>query len=270
MKFISASLMLILYFTYSIAQVSDSTQQLFTELNSLPWSAVDRTLNNSDWEKHWTVDGYRADIKETNSGLLFCAGPVAFDNGSHAVMWTKESFSGAIKIEFDYTRVDDISRFVNIIYIQATGIGTEPYAEDIHQWDSLRTVPTMSKYFRNMNAYHISFAAFGVKNDDPDFDYVRARRYPVPPQGNFSKDTALQPDYFRTGLFQPGTRYRMTIIKKDNHLILQVSNNITEKYFYWNTSAFPAIESGKVGIRHMYTRSALYENFTISSLQRER
>jgi len=248
------------------SQSSDATQQLFTELNTLPWEKIDTTLNSSNWQNHWRVDGYRADIRETSSGLLFCAGPVAYDNGSHAVLWTKESFSGALKIEFDYTWVDDISRFVNIIYIQATGIGTPPYLEDIHQWDSLRTVPTMSKYFRNMNAYHISFAAFGVENDDKEFDYVRARRYPVSPGGNFSRDTALKPDYFRTGLFKPGIRYHVTIIKRDNHLLMQVLDADTEKYFYWDTSSFPAIESGKVGIRHMYTRCAIYQNFTLSRL----
>ena len=65
-----------------------------------------------------------------------------------------------------------------------------------------------------MNAYHISFAAFGVDNEDSDNDYVRARRYPVSPGGNFSNDTTLQPDYFQTGLFQPGIKYHMTIYQE--------------------------------------------------------
>ncbi|MGB3587487.1 MAG: hypothetical protein WBA23_13150 [Tunicatimonas sp.] len=87
----------------------------------------------------------------------------------------------------------------------------------------------MSTYFKNMNAYHISFAAFGVDNEDSDNDYVRARRYPVSPGGNFSNDTTLQPDYFQTGLFQPGIKYHMTIIKKEHHLTMQVSSENTGK-----------------------------------------
>ncbi|MEO0334155.1 MAG: hypothetical protein AAF223_21210, partial [Bacteroidota bacterium] len=152
------------------------------------------------------------------------------------------------------------------IYIQATGIGTPPFKEDIGEWDSLRMVPTMSTYFKHMNTYHISFAAFGVDNEDADKDYVLARRYPVSPGGKFSTETALKPDYYNTGLFKPGVQYHMTIIKKDDHLILKVESGSTEKLFYWDTSQFPPIKSGRVGLRHMYTRCAIYDNVTICSL----
>ncbi len=266
MKYFLITCCFFVYCSSSYSQATDSTVKLFEELNRLPWGAQVSSFTGSSWQEHWTVDGYRAEIKSTPKGTLFCAGPIARDNGSHAVLWTKENFSGSIKIEFDYTRADDISRFVNIIYIQATGIGTPPFVEDIQAWDSLRTIPTMSKYFKNMNAYHISFAAFGMDNEDAANDYVRARRYPVLPGGNFSKDTAIQPDYFQTGLFQPGVKYHITIIKKENHLVMQVSAEDTEKVFYWNTSTFPTIESGRVGVRHMYTRCAIYNNLIISVL----
>lgn len=260
------TLCFLLGYHVNYSQAYTASSQLFDSLNSLAWENQFSPPSNTNWTDHWTLDGYRAEMKDTPAGLLFCAGPVAYDNGSHAVLWTKESFAGPIKIAFDYTRIDDISRFVNIIYIQATGVGTPPYVEDLHAWDSLRMVPVMSAYFRYMNAYHISFAAFGMENDDPEHDYVRARRYPVPPKGNFSKDTALKPDYFRTGLFQPGLQYHLTIIKKDHHLIMQVKSGDLEKIFYWDTSNFPAIESGAVGIRHMYTRCAIYNRFTIYGL----
>ena len=250
----------------SYSQTPESNTQLFNDLNQLAWEPKWSPLDNTSWREYWTLDGYRAEVEGTAKGMLFCAGPVAYDNGSHAVLWTKESFDGAIKIEFDYTRIDDISRFVNIIYIQATGIGTPPFVEDIGEWNSLRMVPTMSPYFRHMNTYHISFAAFGVNNEDSDKDYVRARRYPVSPGGKFSTETALEPDYYNTGLFKPGVQYHMTIIKKDNHLIMQVKSNDAEKVFYWDTFQFPPIKLGKVGLRHMYTRCAIYDNFTIYRL----
>lgn len=246
-------------------EVPDSVRSL---IDQLAWKAVLIDSGGTDWQQHWTVDGDRATLKETPQGRLFCAGPIAYDNGSHAVMWTKQSFSGPIKVEYDYTRADDISRFVNIIYVQATGIGEPPYTEDISQWDSLRTIPTMSKYFKYMNAYHISFAAFDMDNEDPDNDYVRARRYPVAPGGDFAEDTALKPDYTRTGLFKPGVRYHITVVKKDQHLLMQVQNDDTDRLFYWDTSGFPPIEAGRVGFRHMYTRCAKYDNINIYELPR--
>ena len=49
------------------------------------------------------------------------AGPVPRENASHAVLWTKQSFAGDVKIEYEYTRTDDANQYVNILYIQATG-----------------------------------------------------------------------------------------------------------------------------------------------------
>ena len=86
------------------------------------------------------------------------------------VLWTKQSFKGDLKIEYDYTRLDNETRCVNILYIQATGSGEEPYVKDITEWNELRRVPAMKMYFDHMHAYHISYAAWRG-------DYIRGRRY---------------------------------------------------------------------------------------------
>ena len=77
------------------------------------------------------------------------------------VLWTKESFSGDIKIEYDYIKTDDESRCVNILYIQATGDEEGVYEKDISKWGKLREIPAMKTYFENMNTFHISYSAFG-------------------------------------------------------------------------------------------------------------
>lgn len=257
-----------LLFCFSLlSYVRAQEQALFAKLNQLDWKVVLADSNQFSWNRHWTLDGERAVLKNTKRGRLFCAGPVPNDNGSHAVLWTKDTFCGPIKIEFEYTRMDAISRFVTIIYIQATGTGLPPYTTDISQWDSLRTIPTMSTYFRHMNTYHISFAVFGTENEDPTNDYVRARRYPVAPGGDFVNDTALSPDYQRTGLFKPGVTYTVTVVKKDEHLVMQVKNETIERVFSWNTNTFPPIREGRVGFRHMYTRCARYSNIVISNVE---
>lgn len=62
--------------------------------------------------------------------MLLSVGPIPRDHASHCVLWTKESFAGDVKIEFDYWRLDTIQRWVNILYIQATGTGIASYDDD--------------------------------------------------------------------------------------------------------------------------------------------
>ncbi len=221
---------------------------------------------SEDWEDKWFLDGERGSVKNTPEGMVFSAGPIRGDNGSHSVLWTRESFEGDIRIEFDYTRLDDIDYAVNILYIQATGIGEPPYAEDIAEWSHLRVVPFMNRYFRFMNLLHISYAAYPLA-DGPQADYVRARRYPVRPGMNFSRDTRIPPDYDSTGLFQPGIPYHFTFIKKGHELFFNVKNGDTDKLFHWDTSGFDPVTHGRIGIRHMYTRAARYGNIRISILK---
>ena len=183
----------------------------FAELKKLSWKDKLFDSGSNNWQEKWFLDGKRADIRNTSHGMIFAAGPVAMDHASHAVLWTKDSFNGDIKIEWDYTRLDTITRYVNIVYIQATGKGEGPYSEDITEWSDLRQIPYMHSYFDNMNLLHISYAAFGNDNDK-DEDYVRARRYPTRPDRPFS-ETDLEPDNYLTGLFRPGVTYHFTFIK---------------------------------------------------------
>lgn len=243
---------------------SKTTEQRFSELTKLDWKQAFSDPGTEDWTKKWFLDGERAIVRNTDEGMLFSAGPIAKDNASHAVLWTKESFTGDLKIEFDYTRMDTINKYVNIIYIQATGTGEAPYDKDIAKWSHLRAIPYMSSYFRNMNTLHISFAAFG--GEETEKDYVRARRYPIKPGLKFG-EIAVLPDNFDTGLFQPGVKYHFTIIKKGHQLYMKVGNDKLSRLFFWDTSNFPPITEGRVGLRHMWTRCSRYSELHISVLQ---
>ena len=63
-------------------------------------------------------------------GMDFQAGPVRKE-GSHAVLWTKESFQGNIRLDYEYTKLDDAIDAVTILYLQATGSGAAGYDKDI-------------------------------------------------------------------------------------------------------------------------------------------
>ncbi|MGB0371545.1 MAG: DUF1961 family protein [Opitutales bacterium] len=235
----------------------------FHALNQLDWQTVFADSGTEDWREHWFLDGEYATITHDERGMSFCAGPKALDDAHHAVLWTQEDFSGDVKIEYEYTRLDSEIRMVTILYIQATGLGTPGFESDIKTWAHKRKVPKMSTYFRNMNLYHISYAAFGMKNVDPDNDYIRARRY----TGQGLRGTELKNEYTHTGLFEPGVPHQITVIKRDREIFMYVENEETELLCHFINENFDPITEGRIGLRHMYTRSARYKNFKISTLE---
>jgi hypothetical protein len=235
----------------------------FEQLTSLAWTEQFRDPGTGRWQDHWFLDGPRAEVRNTPEGMVFSAGPVPLDHASHAVLWTRDSFAGEIRIEFDYTRLDTITRFVNILYIQATGKREGPFTEDIADWSRLRAVPYMKCYFENMELLHVSYAAFG-NQDNRDEDYVRARRYPTRPDRAFNQ-TDLPPDYHVTGLFRPGVSYHVTAVKTDEDLFLEVKNEDTRTLFHWPLAEVAPLTHGRVGIRHMCTRCSRYADIRIQT-----
>lgn len=234
----------------------------YTELQSRSWKVVFRDTGKEDWRRGWMLDGEQASVANDDDGMVFAAGPKEGGDAAHAVLWTKASFSGDVKITFDYTRLDSAVRYVNILYLQAQGTAEGPYAEDIAAWGHLRSVPAMKHYFNNMDLLHISFAAFDNANDDPADDYIRARRYPTRPGVPFAK-TDIKPDNFRTGLFVPGMMYRCTVVKTDEDLFFEVEGR-GAALFHWPLSGVKPITGGRFGIRHMASRMSRYKNITVS------
>lgn len=235
----------------------------FQALNdSAQWTRKFFDAGTGNWRDRWFLDGELATLKNTDAGMHFSAGPVAGNHAHHAVLWTKDSFSGDLKIEFTYTRTDTEKRNVNILYIEATGTGEGPYAKDISQWNELRKVPTMSTYFKHMNALHISYAAFNNKPGEKKDDYLRVRRYPVK-EGIGFRDIEVPPTYEDTGLFLPGKTYKVTVIKRGPTLYFHAQGEDITRSYVWDLSQKQAIEAGRVGVRHMFTRSAVYKDFAI-------
>ena len=241
-----------------------SNEVRFDELNGLNWKESFNDPCTKDWREKWFLDGERATITHSEEGMVLSAGPVARDHASHCVLWTQESFEGDVKIEFEYWRLDTIERHVNIIYILATGVGDGPYVKDIAAWSDLRTIPYMRTYYNNMKLLHISFAAFDNEdNDDPD--YVRARQYPVTEKRRFN-ELDIPPDNFDTGLFAPGVHHKFTVIKRAHDLVMRVETEEKTSVFAWDTSDFPEVTEGRIGLRHMWTRCSRYKDFRVSVL----
>jgi hypothetical protein len=262
------------------AMGQNENMEQFRSLEKNSWKEVFHDSCTGDWQDQWFLDGERAVVKSNKKGMYFSGGPIQSDFSCHAVLWTKESFSGAIKIEYEYTRMDcEKEGGVNILYILASGIDEEPYVKDIAEWSELREIPFMSAYLRNMRLLHISYASFG--SDAPQGqDYLRARHYPVKPGGPLNQ---FEPTYFDTGLFKTGATYKITVIRKEDDLFMHVEylyggailasyfNPETDKIsrlFHWDISESQAVNEGRVGLRHMATRASRYKNFRISVIKK--
>ena len=233
----------------------------FEKASAGAWQKVLSDPCTGDWRQHWFLDGEVGTVTTSPEGMTLTAGSEFKNEAHHMVLWTKQSFEGNLKIEYDYTRTDKETRCVNIPYIQATGSGKGPYARDISQWNELRKVPEMATYFGHMHTYHLSYAAFPNSGENR-VSYLRARRYL--PEGDGLKGTELAPDYDPQGFFATGVKHHITVIKKDRDLFLRVENSDRIGHYHFRNPRLPAITEGRVGLRHMFTRSARYRDFQIS------
>ena len=240
-------------------------EESFVKLQNLEWEQTYFDPCTKKWDKKWHLVGVKAMVYNSPQGMEFYAGPVPGQDSSHSVLWTKRSFSGDLKIEYEYTRLDNATKYVNIIYIQAIGSGKGDFEEEIFNWSEMRRIPAMRTYFNHMNTYHISYAAFGNTNELEKPDYIRARRY-MPESGKGLKGTDLAPDYFDSGLFQPGIRHHITVIKHGNDLYMEIIGPDKKMLCHWKNTSLPPIEKGRIGLRHMASRNARYKNFRVSEL----
>lgn len=235
----------------------------FGNANEGPWVTVFHDACTDDWMEQWFLDGEVGTVTNGAEGMALVAGPEFGNDAHHMVLWTKAVFEGDLKIDYTYTRLDVETRGVTILYIQASGSGVDPYTVDISQWNDLRVIPAMRTYYDTMDTYHISIAAF--PNDADTTSYIRARRYR--PHLNGLEGTGLSPDYYPLGLFEKGVPHRITVIKRDRDLYLRIVNPQQVFYGHMRNPDLPPVTSGRIGLRHMYTRSARYSDFTVSGLR---
>lgn len=233
----------------------------FKKVETVNWKEVFFDKGTEKWQDKWFLDGEVGKVKNDERGMTLTAGPTFKVDAHHMVLWTKESFKGDVKIEYEYTRRDAEKQCVTILYIQATGSGKEPYEKDISKWNELRKVPSMKTYFNNMNTFHISYAAFPNKGKERN-QYIRGRRYM--PQKKGLKGTDLKPDYYPVGLFDKDVKHLVTVIKKDKNVFMKIENDKQIYYCNMKNEKLPAINEGRIGLRHMFTRSATYKNFKVS------
>ena len=85
----------------AFAQTDEKTMENFMELSDSKWEEVFYDPCTEDWKNNWSLDGQRAKITNQKDGMNFIAGPEAFNDAHHAVLWTKQDFKGDLKIEYE-------------------------------------------------------------------------------------------------------------------------------------------------------------------------
>ena len=239
-------------------------REAYRQAEQMKWRLQMKDSGKGDWQKQWFLDGGKASITNDETGLTFKAGTTPLSDADHAVLWTKQEFAGRVMLSFDFMRLDSIDRFVNIIYLLASGSGAAGYDEDISRWQESRRIPAMKCYFEHMNALHLSFAAFENHFPDHNNGYIRARRY-LPERGLGLTGTALSPEYLSPMLFETGVPYRIGVIWDGRVLMMKVADKHTgrERYFRFYADDFPSIKKGRIGIRQMCTRASRYGDFRV-------
>ena len=238
----------------------NTIKERFEEFTKTEWKEVFHDPCTGDWKERWTLDGEVATVTNAHNGMELKAGPEPKNDAHHAVLWTKQEFMGDLRIDYEYTPTDEQFQFVSILYIQATGSGKKGFDADISKWADQRKVPSMRTYYANMNLYHISYNAYGA-DKSPGLDYVRGRRYMCAEL----KGTELENEYKETGFFQQSVPHQITVIKRDMEVFMHIRAGDKEQLCHFVNNKFPAVTKGRIGLRHMFTRSARYKDFKISA-----
>ena len=229
--------------------------------NATPWVLLYSSENESCWEENWFLEGPKASVVTQPNGFIFSAGPDIENPESHAVLWSKSIYSGDIKVEYEYTRLDSMNAAtsVNILYLLASGRGTDESPPDIRSTTTARQIPWMRSYFLEMNLLHISYAATGPQRSN----YVSARRYPANSVSSFNSDTLVTPVYDNVNMFSLGVAHQITATKIGDTLQFEAHHAEGSELFNWDLSSYDPVLSGRVGFRHMWGRSSQYRNIKI-------
>ena len=243
----------------SLTGYAKDESAVFEDLCSVTWPEVFADSLTKEWSNKWFLDGNEAEVSTDGNAMT-----IDTSNG-YAVLWTKQSFEGDLRIEYDFKRVDENERGVNIIYIQATGDGEYGHVEDITQWSDRRTMAAMKNYYMNMHTYHISYAAFGNKKSSSEkADYIRGRRY-LPLNKKGLKGTKLKNEYDGTKLFKDKQWIHVIIIKQAKELWLEFKHPDKTVLCHFINDDKPGIDRGRIGLRLMPGRKSQFKNFKVMS-----
>lgn len=225
------------------------------------------------WQENWFLDGQNAVLEHRDDGLDFITTESEVDknvdrapfDAQHAVLWTKQEFKGDIRISYTYTMLPDCT-WQKLIYIQARGIGSGPYVEDIYAWRNLREVARMDKYFNYMNLIGLSLR-----------DQIRCRRYPW---NDIDRGLKLVSEFLPRGDnkgFEIGHDLNVVIEKRKASILLRITDRETGQHVVdhtWDLTDEKVLkdrtpkldDKGRIGLRLMGGHKINFRHFKVERL----
>ena len=225
-----------------------------------------------DWQANWFLDGENAVLEHRDGGLAFITESskvdkrvdrAAFD-AQHAVLWTRESFEGDIRITYKYTKLPGCS-WQKLIYVQAQGVGEGPFIEDIYAWKDRREVAVMSAYFNYMDLIGLS-----LRNQ------IRCKRYPWNDMDGNGLKTEFKPRAQNKGM-PIGHELDVLVEKRKKSILLRITDIETGETVVDHTWDLTDerileqrdpkyIETGRIGIRQMGGHKINMRDFKVEQL----
>lgn len=65
------------------------------------WQVAFADPCTGDWRHHWFLDGEVGTVTTGPEGMTLSAGPEFKNDAHHMVLWTRQSFEGNLKIEYE-------------------------------------------------------------------------------------------------------------------------------------------------------------------------
>lgn len=225
-----------------------------------------------NWQAKWFLDGEKATLEHRDGGLAFLTEESGIDkrvdrepfDSQHAVLWTRESFAGPIRITYKYTRLPGCT-WQKLIYIQAQGVGEGPFDEDIHAWKDRREVAVMSEYFNHMDLIGLS-----LRNE------VRCKRYPWNDLAGNDLEDEFLPRANHDG-WPIGHELDVVLEKRKESLLLRITDTVTGETVVdhtWDLTDARVlekrdpkyVEAGRIGIRQMGGHKIFMRDFKVERL----
>lgn len=226
---------------------------------------------SENWQAKWFLDGEKATLEHRDGGLAFITEESGFNknenraafDAQHAVLWTRESFEGDIRISYKYTRLPGCT-WQKLIYIQAQGVGG-PFDDDIYAWKEGRKVSVMSEYFN-----HMDLIALSLRNE------VRCKRYPW----NDLEGNDLEDEFFpraKHDSWPTGHELDVVVEKRKESVSLLITDTVTGKTLIdqtWdltdprvlNDHDPKFVTEGRIGIRQMGGHKLWMRDFKVERL----
>jgi hypothetical protein len=212
-----------------------------------------------DWRAEWFLFGDPSrgiTVSNSAAGLTLRAGDGSDPRRDHAVLWSKRTFTGDVRIEYDVTVLDGYaSPPPKISYCSALLVhaqGATNYPSDLAAWTAAQANADTSGNFVNTNTrgLQLNYAFVGD---------VRGNRLRLRVNPGYA--LAGQSDI--TTLFRQGQTCHVSATKAGALLTVHVTDGKATFSHTFTDAGLAAHGSGRIGLRNMNRREARYANLRV-------